>query len=50
MSFRKWPHYPVNCPDTGADVLARFTEVKSGRKADRPELAKAVWRLERWWR
>ena len=26
----------------GADVLARFTEVESGRKADRPELAKAL--------
>jgi len=25
-----------------ADVLARFTEVESGRKADRPELAKAL--------
>ena len=26
----------------GAKVLARFTEVESGRKADRPELAKAL--------
>ena len=26
----------------GATVLARFTEVESGRKADRPELAKAL--------
>ncbi len=26
----------------GADVLARFTEVESGRKADRPELKKAL--------
>jgi DNA invertase Pin-like site-specific DNA recombinase len=26
----------------GADVLARFTEVESGRKADRPELLKAL--------
>lgn len=26
----------------GAAVLARFTEVESGRKADRPELAKAL--------
>ena len=26
----------------GADVLARFTEIESGRKADRPELAKAL--------
>jgi len=26
----------------GADVLARFTEVESGRKADRPELGKAL--------
>lgn len=26
----------------GADVPARFTEVESGRKADRPELAKGV--------
>lgn len=26
----------------GAGVLARFTEVESGRKADRPELAKAL--------
>lgn len=26
----------------GAQVLARFTEVESGRKADRPELAKAL--------
>ncbi len=26
----------------GADVLARFSEVASGRKADRPELAKAL--------
>lgn len=26
----------------GSDVLARFTEVESGRKADRPELAKAL--------
>ena len=26
----------------GADVLARFTEVESGRKANRPELTKAL--------
>jgi len=26
----------------GAEVLARFTEIESGRKADRPELAKAL--------
>ena len=26
----------------GADVLARFTEVESGKRADRPELAKAL--------
>jgi DNA invertase Pin-like site-specific DNA recombinase len=26
----------------GAEVLARFTEVESGRKAERPELAKAL--------
>ena len=26
----------------GAEVLARFTEVESGRKADRPELSKAL--------
>jgi DNA invertase Pin-like site-specific DNA recombinase len=26
----------------GAEVLARFTKVESGRKADRPELAKAL--------
>ena len=26
----------------GSDVIARFTEVESGRKADRPELAKAL--------
>ena len=26
----------------GADVLARFTEIESGRRADRPELAKAL--------
>jgi DNA invertase Pin-like site-specific DNA recombinase len=26
----------------GADVIARFTEVESGKKADRPELAKAL--------
>ncbi|MES2844727.1 MAG: recombinase family protein [Pseudomonadota bacterium] len=26
----------------GSDVLARFTEVESGRKADRPELLKAL--------
>ncbi len=26
----------------GAEVLARFTEVESGRKADRPQLAKAL--------
>lgn len=26
----------------GAEVLARFTEVESGRKADRPELTKAL--------
>ena len=26
----------------GAEVLARFTEVESGRKADRPELAKSL--------
>lgn len=26
----------------GVEVLARFTEVESGRKADRPELAKAL--------
>lgn len=26
----------------GAEVLARFTEVESGRKANRPELAKAL--------
>jgi DNA invertase Pin-like site-specific DNA recombinase len=26
----------------GAEVLARFTEVESGRKADRPKLAKAL--------
>ena len=26
----------------GSDVLARFSEVESGRKADRPELAKAL--------
>jgi DNA invertase Pin-like site-specific DNA recombinase len=31
--------FPVS---RGADVLARFTEVESGRKADRPELAKAL--------
>jgi DNA invertase Pin-like site-specific DNA recombinase len=26
----------------GAEVLARFTEIESGRKVDRPELAKAL--------
>ena len=26
----------------GAEVLARFTEVESGKHADRPELAKAL--------
>lgn len=26
----------------GAEILARFTEIESGRKADRPELAKAL--------
>ena len=26
----------------GAKVIARFTEVESGRKSDRPELAKAL--------
>jgi DNA invertase Pin-like site-specific DNA recombinase len=30
----------------GSEVLARFTEVESGRKADRPELAKALHRAK----